>query len=103
MDKKTEKEMTASTILKQIGNHCLVMIGATGLIATRSGVVFRIGRNKKGINIIEIKLEADDTYTLIFSRLRQFEMTPIKELTGVFYDQLTASIGDVTGLVTALF
>ena len=98
----------ARTLLSQLGNRALFMLGAKNILATDRGVQFKIGRNSKSVNHVQIKLEADDTYTLTFGRLakKRGEFVPSfkvkSEAVGVYADALHATIEAHTGLYTSL-
>ena|ERR1019366_6648405 len=97
---------TAHTIMNQLGaGRFVVMTGANSFSSTENSITFRIpGKNfaKQSINHIEIILDATDTYTMVFSRLRAGTLTCINKEIGIYCDQLEAIFRDNTGLATRL-
>jgi len=98
----------AQTILNQIGKQALMMIGAKQFVADRDSVRFRIGRNCKGWNMIQIHLNyADDLYRVSFFRIRSKNGVPMIAQThtefGIYFDQLHEVIERNTGMYTKLF
>ena len=97
----------ANTIRTQLGNRALFMIGAKDLVATETGLQFRIGRNAKSVNQIVINLDPSDTYTVEFRRTRMSRKTGysnkvVSSLEGVYADMLHDVIESGTGLATRL-
>jgi|LNFM01.1.fsa_nt_gb hypothetical protein len=101
--------MNPATIIRnQIGKRALFMIGAKDLWSENEGRTFRckVGRNAKGVNLLQITLADDDTYTVKFSSLRrkkgEYAQTAkvIAEVEGVHVDSLHATIEEHTGMVT---
>ena len=97
----------ARTILEQLGgNKFVVMTGARNLVGSENSLSMRIGRNSTRINALRITLDASDTYTMTFSRVRRTKAglsnDTIKELSGVYCDQLRTIFTDTTGLYTSL-
>jgi hypothetical protein len=100
---------TAKTILEQLGgNKFIVMTGANKLTGHEHGLSFRIGRNKTSTNYVVIALEADDTYTMFFSRVTVSRKTfEVKnkinaEYKGIYCDQLREIFESETGMATSL-
>ena len=96
----------AQTILNQLGGHkFIVMTGAKNFVAKENGLTFRIpGKNfaKSNINHVEVILKGDDTYTILFSRIRAGKMIGVANEGGVYFDQLQAVFTEYTGLATHL-
>jgi hypothetical protein len=102
----TDKSV-ALTILQQLGgNKFTVMTGARNLIAIESGLSFRLpgasGFTKQGINYVKITLDADDTYTMEFGRVRGMTYKVLKTHNGIYFDQLQEIFTSETGLATHL-
>jgi hypothetical protein len=105
------KDQIASTILKQIGgNRFLVMTGSHTLVSNRTNksLSMKLRRNKSRANFLTISVNAMDTYDMLFisykvnSKTQELKMDTIKELKGIYNDQLEAMFTDVTGLYTSL-
>jgi len=92
----------ATIIRDQVGAACLALLGAKDLFATKKGqaLQFKIGKGPKGVNLIEIELKADDTYTVTFSRIWGLKVTEKGQFDGVYVDMLHDLIEDETGLYT---
>ena len=92
----------ANIIKKQLGNLALAMLGAKDLYSSKEGqaLTFKIGRNPKGVNHIEILLAPDDTYTVTFSRIWGLKVTEKAKVTGVYADMLRDVITEHTELYT---
>ncbi len=94
---------TAKTILAQIGNRALTMIGAKDLCDTGEGLQFGIGRNAKKVTKIVIVYDAAaDLYNVTYWNIRGTVCKVIAEAFAVYADQLNASIEKNTGMVTRL-
>lgn len=96
----------AVTILEQIGNQSLTMIGTKQRFIVDNGVQFRIGRNSKGINIIRITLNGKDLYDMQFVMQhgikRHYETVVKSSCEDVYFDMLNDMIEKHTGLYTSL-
>lgn len=92
-------------ILEQLGgNKFRSMTGAKDFVSTRDGLRFRLPSNfaRDGINLVQITLDASDTYTVKFMRMRGREVHTIAERSGVYNDNLRDVFTSVTGLHTSL-
>lgn len=103
MDSKT----IASTILEQLGgNKFIAMTGARNFLALPDGLSFQLpgggGRIKKGINNVQIILNASDTYKMYFSRRRGLTFANVATVEDVYCDQLQTEFTINTGLHTTL-
>jgi len=97
----------AQTILSQLGGKRFqVMTGATNFLGTADTLRFTLPSNAKdGIDIVSIRLDASDTYTVRFlsrSRSQQNEATLISESTDVYVADLEELFTTATGLYTRL-
>ncbi len=102
-------EQIAKTILEQIGgNKFAVMTGAKEFTVIDNGLRFKIGRNKTTCNKVTVKLNSMDTYDMLFEKVslsrKTWDVTrkTIKEISGVYCEQLQEIFTDVTGLYTRL-
>lgn len=94
---------TANTIKYQIGKQALVMLGAYNLIASDTGLAFRI-RGSKKINHITIILRETDLYDIYFTQIGKNYLAKFKGMErGLYFDQLHKAIEKHTGLYTKLF
>lgn len=103
----------ANTIREQIGRGALFMLGAKNFLGDENSLTFQI-RGSKKCNGIKVKLEANDTYTMTFTKsvpsrfyrktgkLVSGRLDTVAELEGVYCDGLCQAIEGVTGLRTSL-
>ncbi len=110
---KEEHTQVAETILEQMGGRGRIgaMIGVKRTYLrndTQGGGVtltFR-GRANKQINMVDILLDATDTYTMTFSAFRGklgYETKKIvKECSSIYADMLKPVFEDITGLYLSL-
>jgi hypothetical protein len=96
----------ANTILQQIGGGALFMIGAKDKFAVNDkfgGVQFKTMRTAKGFaNFVKIVLDASDTYTMTFKRIRGTSVQEVAEVSDVYFDMLRPMIEKYTGLYTKM-
>lgn len=55
----------AKTIAQQLGNQCLMMIGASNLAGDANSLTLKVGGNSKGVTHIKIAL-VNDLYDVTF-------------------------------------
>jgi hypothetical protein len=100
----------ANTILEQLGGRRFVsMTGAKALTACDNGLRMKLPGNltRSRINWLEVKLEANDTYTMTFASERRprgkawAERKVVERVELVYCDQLEDVFETVTGLYTA--
>lgn len=101
----------AQTILEQLGGRKFIaMTGARNFVGGESSLAFRLpgggGFCKKGINVVQITLTPDDTYTMTFQRRNHVKgvltWTDIAQHHGVYFDMLQSMFTSETGLATQL-
>lgn len=104
--------MIAKTIISQLGNLCLNLLGAHDLVDLQDGLQFRI-KGCRTINLIQIILGPCDTYTVKFCKvqaqkqsnlgLTYTEVTweTISTHSDVYCDMLCDLIEQETGLYTS--
>lgn len=105
----------ADIILEQLGGYRFTMMtGAHGFIADGNTLRMILPRNASKANRLRITLDADDTYTMDFYRYtpsrwnkKTFTYTEpkvksIKEINGVYCDQLQDIFTETTGLYTRI-
>ena len=93
------------TIIAQLGNLTLSMLGAKSLLDLGNGLSFRV-RGSRSVNYIAIELDAGtDTYsvrTAKIGRAPSYQISNDNTLDGVYVDQLHTTIEGATGLATSL-
>jgi hypothetical protein len=97
----------ADIILKQLGGpRFVVMTGAKHVLSDGPALVFQLPPRmaKDGINAVKITLDPSDTYTLRFSKIARdgTKATTVREVSGVYADQLCELFESTTGLATSL-
>ena len=98
MDKREGAE-----VIKQLGGGRFVaMTGAKDFFIGPKGIVFKIGRNSKGVNYVRINLNSMDTYDIEFLQVRKFKEKIKSQAKGVYADQLRDAFEQNTGLRTSL-
>ncbi len=89
------------TIAKQIGHSAFTMLGAKDILSIEQGLQFKI-RGSAKVNTIRIVLDASDTYTVTFLKIRGTTIKAIREFDNTYCDQLEELFNEVTGLVTRM-
>jgi MoaA/NifB/PqqE/SkfB family radical SAM enzyme len=95
----------ANTILEQLGgNRFRTMTGASALVGSNIGLTFKLPSRfaNNGINYVRITLDATDTYTVEFVRLRGTKITIVDSVSNVYADNLQAVFTSATGLAVRL-
>lgn len=93
----------AQTILDQLGWRMFgVMTGAKDMIALKDGIRFRIGKNVKSVNLVEVRLNGRDLYDVEFMRIRAHTVKTVSKSLDVYADRLVATFEEATGLATSL-
>ena len=114
MHKRRVNESIADTIIKQIGGKkALYMLGAKQITYSSDGdktvfnipnkgyIVFQTPYPKKGTYCI-IFLRPDDTYTVLFYRIKNYMPEKDFQVDDVYYDQLIEVIESYTGAYLSL-
>ena len=98
----------ASTLIRQLGGQgkLVAMIGATNFIRGYEpdgtpSLSFRF-KGSKVANGARIALDSDDTYTLRLLKIRGWTVTPVKEISGLYADNLRGAFERATGLYLSL-
>lgn len=92
----------AQILMGQLGRKALFMLGAHTFV---SGGEFHLTFRIKGcptINVIQIRLDPSDTYTVRFSRVRGSKVTKVSEHSDIYCDSLHRLIESETHLRTSL-
>ena len=104
--KKIDESMSqsqAKELLKQLGgNRFRMMVGAKQMsLDKKNGLTMKIGRNAKSISHVRINLK-NDLYDIDFIRVRKGIPKIVKQLKGIYADQLRSMFEKYTGLYTSL-
>ena len=101
VDRERDIEI-AKTILMQLGgsNRLQMFTGAYNFVAVPYGVSFRI--KNRSVNYVKIVLNAMDTYDIEFGRISGVNYKIVKELSGIYNDQLVEVFTRYTGMVLRL-
>lgn len=97
-----------ATILAQLGgNRFIAMTGARMFTGSEENntprLTFRLPRKAlSGINCVTVRLDPNDTYTVIFLSITGLKVREVAEVDGVYWDQLRRVFTDRTGLETSL-
>lgn len=90
----------AETILAQLGGRkFIVMTGARDFVGSPDALSFKLPRPSP-FNAVRITLTSLDLYTVTFYKGKMFK--PVKEVAGVYADQLRSVFTSATGLETSL-
>lgn len=66
-EKETRVSEVAKTIASQIGNLAFTMMGTKSpMVAGPDFLRFKIGRNAKGVAVVNVQLDPSDTYTGLY-------------------------------------
>jgi hypothetical protein len=89
------------TIVSQIGNKCLFMLGAKNLVSGGHFLTFRI-RGSKKVNSIKILLNDKDLYNLTFVKIHGDNVKEVAFVEDVCAENMHQVIESNTGLRTSL-
>ena len=79
------------------------MTGARNLMASVAGLTMQLGKGAHdGIPHPAITLDADDSYTMQFQKVRGAKVAEITKHVGVYADMLTDVFYNATGFLTSL-
>lgn len=78
-----------------------VMTGAHTFINHGDAVSFKV-KGSKAASFVKITLEADDTYTMLFGKIRKYELIKKQEFAGVYAENLKSIFESTTGLYLSL-
>ena len=95
----------AKELIRQLGgNRFIAMTGAKNFTIDqkRNAVGFRIGKNARGINHVEIVLDASDTYTMQFMKIRGGWFVRAAVIEDVYATELQRVFTEETGMYTRL-
>jgi hypothetical protein len=96
----------ATTILQQLGGgRFIAMTGAKQFVGSDAALRFKInGRNRDGkaVNLVNVTLDASDTYTVTTYRNAKLHCVEIDSRSFVYNDNLRDVFESLTGLRTSL-
>ena len=95
----------ANTILLQMGGQRRIaaMTGAGHFRDHGDGVSFRFpNRVRSKPNYVLVRLAPNDTYTVVFGRISDFDLKNRKEYNGLYFDSLVEVFERETGLYLSL-
>lgn len=97
-------DLTVSkTILAQLGsNRFVAMTGAKNFLGDANSLSFKVGSNAQGVTHVRVVLDASDTYTMEFLRIRGTSRKELAKREGICHDQLNQVFERHTGLATRL-
>ena len=95
---------TSKIIIDQLGgNHFIAMTGAKDFFCGEEGLTFKLGRFPGvKINRIQIQLNSLDLYDIKFMRVWNLTCKTLKELNGIYGEDLQEIFTRETGLHTHL-
>ncbi|MBU0707040.1 hypothetical protein KKG41_01575 [Patescibacteria group bacterium] len=97
------ENIIAETILKQLGgwDRLVSMINAKNPINLFEGLSFRFSGSKI-TNHISIVLQANDTYSIEFGKIREIKYESVKRIHDIYAENLVNVIEDTTGLYLSI-
>ena len=96
------KNAAATTILAQLGGSRFVaMTGANNLVADATHLGLRFKGFRKA-NHLKVILDANDTYRLVFGKIKGWDYSVTAEIAGVYAENLRGAFEGHTGLATSL-
>jgi hypothetical protein len=106
--------MIARTIIGQLGNVCLSMLGAHTLVDLKDGLLFQI-QGSETVDAVQIILHPSDTYIMTFWKIQKetrkltaeipfttVRWEVVKTIDDVYWDMLHDLIEEETGLYVSL-
>ena len=101
VNERMDKRQSAETLKQLGGNKFIAMTGAKNFGFGSKGMVFKIGRNSKGVNYVRIDLR-NDLYDMEFIQMRAGKEKIKSKIKGVYNDQLQKIFTKHTGMYTRL-
>ena len=100
---ETMNKRQGAEVIQQLGGgRFIAMTGAKDFFIGPKGVVFKIGRNSKGVNYVRINLNSMDTYDVEFLSIRAYKEKVKSKAKGIYADMLRDVFEQHTGLRTSL-
>ena len=101
--KESMNKREGNEIIDQLGGRQFVrMTGAKDFFIGPKGMVFKIGKNSKGVNYVRINLNSMDTYDVEFLSIRNYKEKVKYKANGIYVDMLKDTFEQNTGLYTSL-
>ena len=92
----------ATTISKQLFRRGgRTMVAAHNLLDHGDALSFKFKGSRK-LTYCKVALDESDTYTVVFGRIRKYEIVGKQEFSGVYADRLTSLFEETTGLRLSL-
>jgi len=91
MNESMNKRQGAEVIKQLGGGRFIAMTGAKDFFIGPKGVVFKIGRNSKGVNYVRINLNSMDTYDVEYLSVRNYKEKVKSKAKGIYADMLRDS------------
>ena len=98
-------EWRAEDVLRQLGgNKFIAMTGAKNFVKNdkERSISFKLPKAKSGINYVRITLTSMDVYNIEFISVRGTNIKTVKQVKGIYNDQLQKIFTQYTGLYTSL-
>lgn len=94
----------ASTIFAQLGaNRFAAMVGVSSLAYGDTSLTVRFkAKGRAGINTVRVTLDASDTYTVTYFKIRGVNCAEVATESGIYADMLRPCFTAATGLDTSL-
>ena len=108
MNTSNTAKQTAAIIMQQLGgNRFIAMTGSKNFVYgtkynNNDYLQIELTRNKIQAKFLRIELNANDTYTMEFIKLRKFEVSTVAKHEDVYCDMLQDIFTSETGLYTSL-
>lgn len=101
----SDETFSPGAVLQQLGgNRFIAMTGAKDFVkdSKKRKIAFKVGRNSKNINYVEVQLNGKDLYDMRFYNVRKFTPRLVSSASDVYFDQLQSTFTYHTGLETHL-
>jgi hypothetical protein len=90
-----------NVILQQLGGQARLnaFLGVSNLFLSEYSLGFRFkAKGAKGINLVTVRLDPSDTYTVLFHRVNKNGAKLVQEFNDVYCDDLVECVEQTTGL-----
>jgi len=95
------KDTIAKTIMHQLGQNCLFLIGTKQLFGNKNSLIVRFTASPLW-NYMKISLNSMDTYDLTIQKLHNNRIVREEKREGLYNDMLHDVISEITGLATVM-
>lgn len=100
MSHQTNNKMKAQTIINQLGGNKFASMTNAYFMTSNDSVVVKF-QGSQVSNCMTVTLNSDDTYSVKFDKVRGLNLKTVKEMTGVFAEDIQSIFTQVTGLKTS--